>query len=278
MINLNVKVSLLRMKLRKMRKVFLILLFYFTGSVFIFAFQNIQNEDINFNSTSITTSPNLFLKKSTVINTLDTVVFDLSQFVQNGIYINFPVSILSDDSIYSLDFSFKFNNSNFTFDSIYDLVNYFQSLSYYNSLDSVVRYTSSSFQQYEKDKSLVSVSFILLSGSLNNLDLSNLIAYLNGIPCSIKIIYSQPNFIPDNNDIFLMNYFPNPSSKILKIESISNITIQLLDICGREVFRPTKLSANQILEIDIHEFIPGIYFLRMYNKNAFMIKKVIIQN
>ena len=56
---------------------------------------------------------------SSVIDNLDTVVFDLSQAIIVSNKVSFPVYVLSDETINSLDFSFMYNQNNLLFDSIY---------------------------------------------------------------------------------------------------------------------------------------------------------------
>ena len=126
-------------------------------------------------------------QRAQTINALDTVVFDLSQSVITGNNVWFPVSILSDDTIYALDFSLKYNQNNLAYDSIINLTNYLQPFSYYNSNDSTWRFTSNSLQQITNDTPLVSVSFNLIGGLLTNSDLYTIKAYLNGTQCSIKL-------------------------------------------------------------------------------------------
>ena len=49
----------------------------------------------------------------TVINQLDSVIFDLSQSVCASGQVTFPVYFKSDDPIYAVDFSLKFNPNGF---------------------------------------------------------------------------------------------------------------------------------------------------------------------
>src|SRR4030095_8126599 len=52
------------------------------------------------------------------INASDSVLIDLDNFIKAGNDIAVPVYILTDDTIYSLDFSFKYNHDNLTYDTM----------------------------------------------------------------------------------------------------------------------------------------------------------------
>lgn len=258
----------------------IIILFFFLGRINVSAdtvSENNGNGEIIPRFQNI--SDDFLINKSFIIDQYDTVVFDLSLAIRNGSYIDIPVYILSDDSIFSLDFSLKFDHSKLEFDTIIDNATYLQSLSYYNPSDSTIRYTSSSFQNYRNDTTLVSIRFNTFSGEINLEDLNSLFSYLNGSSCSIKVINSLPVFIENIDEMVnVVKVFPNPANDILNINSDENISIQLLDINCREVYGTTILNSNQILEVDIHDFNPGIYLLRVYNENNYSIMKVIIEN
>jgi hypothetical protein len=128
-----------------------------------------------------------------IINSADTVVFDLSQATCAGAYIQIPVSILSDDTIYTLDFSLKYDHINLTYDSVANHKAYLNESSYYNPPDSTLRFTSWSLQQIGNNTPLVYIYFNLLSGQIGAAYLNTIKAYLNGDSCSVKIIDAVPS-------------------------------------------------------------------------------------
>src|ERR1051325_11191868 len=69
------------------------------------------------------------------INGNDTVYFDLSKAVTNGDFVQFPVYISSVDTVYTLDFSFKFNHNNLLYDSIINQTIQLKVDSHYNPAD-----------------------------------------------------------------------------------------------------------------------------------------------
>ena len=133
------------------------------------------------------------------IDALDTVVFDLSQAVINGNNVEFPVSIISDDTINSLDFSLKYNQINLSYDTIIDLTTYLQSFAFYNNNDSTLRFTSYCFQAISHDTSLVSIHFNMLSAQIANADFNfaNPSADVSALtPSSVSTIKSRFCFLP----------------------------------------------------------------------------------
>src|SRR6185369_2658819 len=93
------------------------------------------------------------------VNAQDSIVFDLSKITYNNDYASVPVYILSDDTLYSLDFSLKFDESNLTYDSTFNQTGYLSALAFFNQTDRTYRFTSSSIQPIENNKTLVLIRF-----------------------------------------------------------------------------------------------------------------------
>ena len=223
-------------------------------------------------------SDDFLINKSFIIDQYDTVVFDLSLAIRNGSYIDIPVYILSDDSIFSLDFSLKFDHSKLEYDTILDNATYLQSLSYYNPSDSTIRYTSSSFQNYGNDTALVSIRFNIFSGQIKAEDLNSLFAYLNGSSCSIKVINSLPVYIINNDEMLsIVKVFPNPANDILNINSDDNISVQLLDVNFKQLFYKATIFADEDYQLLIQQFKSGVYYLRIFKENYLSIRKIVIE-
>ena len=125
-----------------MKNKLLFLLFVFTST-----FVPAQNAAIK-NSTIV--PPDLKFQSTTVINNLDTVVFDLAQQTNTTSTVMFPVYFLSDDTVNALDFSFKFDMSKFSYDTIFNHTNYLTAV-FYQAADSVLRLTSYSLQNQPPD-------------------------------------------------------------------------------------------------------------------------------
>lgn len=207
----------------------------------------------------------------------DSVVFDISQAVFINNYVEIPVSIISNDAINALDFSFKYNQSNLQFDSIINHTSYVQPFSYYNSTDSTVRFTSYSFQSYSNDTTLISIRFLMVSGNITAADLYALNTFLNGDHCSVKIINPIiTTGIAYNQLDKFVRIFPNPVSEVLRIEVPEHAIAQLYDKWGALVLLQTDLNANEEKQFNIRGIANGLYFLKIVSDHFTITKRVLI--
>ncbi len=217
------------------------------------------------------------LYKTATINLLDTVVFDLAKSDTLPTSISFPVYILSDDTINALDFSFKYNELDFLYDSISDLTTYMQTFSYYNPMDSTLRFTSNSFQRYENDSALVSIHFTVLSGQFCKEDINKVKVYLNGDGCSVKIEdclhLAVPKIQKSKNEIKI---YPNPASVEINVQPSQNALLELFATDGSRMLQ-TNVKANREEKINTAQIANGIYFLRATNAHFSITTKISIQ-
>lgn len=219
------------------------------------------------------------LTTNSQIDLLDTVVFDLSQAIITGTSIDIPISIISDDTINALDFSLKYDQVKFLYDSIIDLTTYLQAVSFYNNNDSTIRFTSNSFHQYATNTALVYVRFtILLGNSINAIDLNTIKGYLNGIKCSIKLINSPNAGLNNHNqkkNTLLL--YPNPTKDQLNIIIDKKSEIDIIDISGKIIFHDDNLQPNSSNIINLNDFSKGIYLVRSRSKDFEIIQKIILE-
>lgn len=211
------------------------------------------------------------------VNANDTIVINLAnQTMANG-KISFPVSIISDDTIYALDFSFKYDQTNFTYDTILNLSPLLQSSAYYNTNDSTVRYTSFSLDSLSKNTDLVTVRFNTFSSYMCSQDINTIKGFLNGDACSIKLINCLTAGISDANSASnTVSVYPNPSSQLLNITSAQNASMVLYDLNGKIIVAPTSINKDQKSQLNVSGVVNGIYFLKVYNDNFVTVKKVMI--
>ncbi len=253
-----------------MKKAFLILIIL-TAGIFSLADEKISNQN------TVEGEGNYLPAQFSTINNLDSVVFDLSLAVDTLNYVYFPVSILSDDSIYSLDFSFKYNNTKLIFDSIIDMTNYIQFLSYYNGADSTVRFTCNSLQRYTNDTALVWVRFITLGGPIIDSDLNTIDVYLNGMPCSLKFISSLIDETAElKNSPAKIIYYLNAVQDIMNIHSNQKASVLIYDLNGKLVYGNSEMIPGN-LEIATGKMENGIYFL-IIRSNLFLKREKFIIN
>ena len=206
-------------------------------------------------------------QKSSSINLLDTVFLDANNAIFTAGLIEFPVYIRTDDTINSLDFSFKYDMTNLDFSAIVDLAPYLQSFAFENPNDSTVRYTSYALQNYAKDSSLLKIQFSILNGSFNPNLLNTGKSYLNGVLCTTIITGQTPVGLNDELQNPKVNFeiYPNPASENIHFKansySTSN-TIEILDLTGKVVF---TANTNTDLDINLENLSNGIYSFKYYS-------------
>jgi len=216
------------------------------------------------------------------IDHLDTVIFDLNNaLIINNKYIDVPTYIKSDDDIFSLDFSLKFNNDRLFYDTILDHTGYIQLTEYFNPIDATVRFTSNSFTKYKKDSfKIVSVRFSFLAEKIEGSDLNSIMAYLNGESCSIKVLgmrSTTPNSVDltTPNDEFVQ-IFPNPANDIITFWSEQMCTIEIIGLNGATPEFTFKLSPGQKHTIPVNQLTCGIYFAKIKTKTSNYTKSIVI--
>jgi hypothetical protein len=224
--------------------------------------------------------PDSELKSSKIvtIDLLDTVVFDISKSdtLPGGI-VSFPVSIASDDTVNALDFSFKYNEDDFEYDSIVQIANYLQTFSFYNPFDSTLRFTSNSFQRYSNDTALLKIYFTKLNGEFCKDDLKAVKVYLNGNTCSSKIVECIHTGIGMSDpELEAFKIAPVPADNFFVIEGKQDATIELIGIDGRRAINTQKVGNT--LNIETQKMKSGIYCLHIYSTNFSFTKNIVIQH
>ncbi|MBP6335080.1 MAG: T9SS type A sorting domain-containing protein [Bacteroidia bacterium] len=217
------------------------------------------------------------LNRSTQIDQSDSVIFDLSQSVINGNSVEFPVYIHSDDTINALDFSFRFNQVNFAYDTTVNLTSYLQVYSYYNTIDSTLRFTSNSLPTIGNDTPLVLLRFTSSVGQLCSGDLNSITVYLNGDPCSYKVITCISAGVMNLEHLSgEIEVYPNPTTDFITISSPETATLKITDINGSEIFRPTLLTKDISTQIQLQSLPNGVYLVKVFNEKFISIKRIVL--
>lgn len=113
--------------------------------------------------------------------TTGTVYVNLNQTIRGANYIDIPFSFFSTDSIVSLDFAVKFNESVLSYQSLVYTAPYLtDALATYALDDKTLRFTSNSPTYYKINQKIVTVRFNLLTNSVSASDIFGLVGYLNG--------------------------------------------------------------------------------------------------
>jgi len=203
----------------------------------------------------------------------DTVIFDLAQLSGSSNYLEFPVVIVSDDTVNSLDFSFRFNHPSYVFDTVTDLTGTLEYLSHFNEADNTLRFTSNSFTDYPIQSTVVSVGFDVLDFSFCQLNIYNAVAYLNGEPCAVKIKDCPLPTHTGKNDLSF-NAYPNPSFDYLIVEHEKPCELILYDLSGKIVYM--KKDEGDKVTIPVIDLSAGMYFLEVRINRLQIIQKLVV--
>jgi hypothetical protein len=136
-----------------------------------------------------------------------------------------------------------------------------------------------SYQWYRNNVLMVGETrktLTVTQSGLYGLVVRNTSGCINGSdPYAIGTTSVGSNLVKDKD---MFNVYPNPSSGIFFIElkgvDTKGSRITIIDMLGKEVqsFEPNK----DLIEMNVVDFAPGTYFVKMENGNRFMVKPLII--
>ena len=195
------------------------------------------------------------------------VVFDLSNAVKSGNFIDVPVSILSNSDVNALDFSSKLNNVSFV--SVTDNTNTLNMMSNVTA-DNTLLFTSSSLTNYAT--SPISVRFTSNNGTISNDDLSSVSAYVNGD--AAEVLFSTNGVNEISNDQ-LVSVYPVPAKDQINVLVSKKSSVQLMDLSGKLVMT-VNANANQLQVLNVQDLTAGIYIMKISNEKSSTMKKVVI--
>lgn len=139
--------------------------------------------DINHSGATTNSDLSLVLLKIGV--RCDVGVFDVSNAVYGSGYVDVPFYISSPDSVISLDYALKFNETKLTYSAINTLASYpnFSPLAYFNPDDRTLRMTSFTTTKLDNDVQLISIRFTIGTGvTITQSDFTVVRVLLNGNP------------------------------------------------------------------------------------------------
>ncbi|HSH67665.1 MAG TPA: T9SS type A sorting domain-containing protein, partial [Bacteroidia bacterium] len=241
------------------------------------AYTGILLGDVNGNYDAIPADGQL--KREAAITANGTIFINLDQAKLGAGYIDVPVSISSTDAILSLDFATKFNENALSFDKVVATAPYLtDAMANYAKDDKILRFTSNSRQQYENNKTIVTVRFNTLTGVVSNTDLFSLAGYLNGDKAKIELKGNIATGISTTSaDISVLAY-PNPANGILNVVSPERAAVELMDLQGRQVVISTMVNANEKTEINTEGLASGMYLLKVSNESFISTQRIVIDN
>lgn len=196
------------------------------------------------------------------IDSLDTVYFNLAAATCNGTVMSVPVSIYSDDLVYSIDFALKLNQPQIEYNSILSSNgNLFYSANF-NVADSTLRFTSFSIVEIDTGVNLFAVKFNIGPDYIDMSDFPVSSALLNGDNCSFKIknTPSEPvidpvgsvNLVP--GDSLELNVITSPGNSILWFNGETD-SVVYVDSAG--VYSVTLISPGGCATIVSLEVFPA---------------------
>lgn len=242
---------------------------------------------INFNALDSKDNDNKNAAKPIVegirtIDSGDTVVFDLTQIVDLGNVVSFPVSIISDDLIQSLDFSLKYNQSDLNWDTInLNTTNILNATQNFNVNDLTLRFSSYIVdfnQSYNLSEPIVDIKFNVLAGVLDSSDLDIVAVYLNGNSCSYIVKVDAAVGIENTmKKAAFVNVFPNPTSNFVSLSCSDNAVAEIVDLNGKLIVSNIELNAGQNTSVATNNLASGIYFVKFTSSNKTQFRKLIVQ-
>lgn len=135
-----------------------------------------------------------------IINSNDSLIFDLANATLTATYIDIPIYALSDDVIQSLDYSIQFNLTKLTYSMTVDLLPSdptILSASFFNPTTLKLKYTGSTLQSYPAGPGVIYITkirFMLAAPCIpiTAADFNNVVVFLNGGVCASR--FTTPNF------------------------------------------------------------------------------------
>lgn len=214
------------------------------------------------------------------IDTLDTVIFDLNKAVLIGNIVEFPVTFHSDDFIYALDFSLKFNNQLVEFDSLINITPGLNYLYYMNPIDSTLRFTSYRLGQLINDTAVVKLRFTSQYGAICMNDLNTIDGYLNGDHCSYKVTDCDTLTSSVFNLSFSKGFesiYPNPASDKVNVKVVKDTFIRIVTTNGKIVLNKSLKSSEEEHELNVSNLSEGLYFVHFISNEGSVTQKLLIQ-
>jgi hypothetical protein len=225
--------------------------------------------DLNWNSIA---SPKQFRPNG------DKVIFDLTKSIVNGNTVEVPVLFQSSSPVVALNFAMKFDESNLSYNSMVNFKSNTDASAYLNPNDKTLRFTSynTDLAAFSADQSVASIRFETKNGEVDASQFSSLLGLLNGESVEVEVKGNKTvgiNSLSGDNSVSI---YPNPTNGILNVTSISDATIQLFDVTGKEILLETTVNASKTVQVNVSDFSNGVYFVKIYNNDFVSIKKFVL--
>ncbi len=201
----------------------------------------------------------------------DKMVFDLTKaVVENGV-IEVPVYATAAETVNSLDFAMMFNGSKMSFKEVRTNESNLESLSFFNTADQALRFTSYSLESIDLTKSVGSVVFETAS-ELTAEDFNSIEAFINGERVAAEVIGNRAAV----SDV-MVNVYPNPASSSINVLLSEDASVEIFDMNGKVVVSESGVKAFEKYSINTQHLAKGVYTLKASNAGFVTVQKVVIQ-
>lgn len=206
------------------------------------------------------------------------VIVDLSKSIVNGNTVEVPVSFVSSSPVTGLDFAMKFDESNMTFNTMVNYPSSTNGLAYFNPTSKTLRFTAAdvNLNAFNADQPVASIRFETTNGEINANQFNSLVGYLNGEVVPMEVLNRTVGIASNSGNANAVSVFPNPTSGILNVTSISDATVELFDVTGKNVLLQASVSASKTEQINVSGLVNGVYILKISNNDFVTIKKVVL--
>ena len=186
--------------------------------------------------------------------------------------VEIPVSIIANQKVNSIDFSFTENNSEQVFSGFSNF--YEPSLEWLanKDLDNTIMFTSSSLSTLPSNTNLFTLNFKPSKSQITANDIQIGIGLINGKSAKVKI--TQPL---ENQADYRITICPNPSKGIFKINTPETVTLNITDIAGGCILSNKIINSGENSIIDLTAQAKGVYFVRLSNSNYITTKKIVVE-
>jgi hypothetical protein len=199
---------------------------------------------------TITVNPTYFISRDRYIQFGDTIIIGKNKFYNPGNYYNTLFTITGCDSI--INSNIRLFNRDTCFAKIYDTINIYDTIK--------TNYVDTIFTNVF-DTTLITVY--------------DTVIYHDSI--FVSIIDSSNLLSKTKDDMFVLDIYPNPASKYLKIVSPIEITNYQLYYADGELKRNENVFSREAV-IYLDDFAKGIYVLKLKMKNSLQVtRKVLIE-
>lgn len=202
-----------------------------------------------------------------------------AEFVNDSVLI--PISLQTEESIVSLDFNSKINQTKLAFGYVTEAAPYVSlAIGNFTSDDQRLYFTSFAKvdQPYESGTVVAKLKFAVASDEVTSLDFSDYQGYLNGEPADMIINEERVSDLRSHYSKPAVSIYPNPAADIVYVKAEGLSIVQLTDMNVR-VLRSMKVTPGNpgTLPVMLTGLANGAYTMRVMNNGQLSDHRLIIR-